>query len=327
MTSKAAAEETEPGPAPDRAGPEQTGAEQTGPEQTDAGAAADGQEPVSVRMRQLAEAAGPTTLATALLIYFGYIATRARFAYFGISIDMTGMSNQTLLLLGLEVVYVPATIMCLSALLAIGAHTLLTRQIARHPGDTVNAFLAAVIGLVGTLLIARALIGIFLEGTETSVTINVTPLALAFGPVTVAYAIHLQGRNRGRPLISKRLARNGVVSVLGLALAGLLWFSTTVAWAYGTGRGEDDVRELPHRPEVILDLKEPLQGTPSGIAYTPLPSTAKDPAFAHRYRGFRLLLAAGGRLFLVGSAWTLGRDQTIVVPYDGSTRVQLVPQP
>lgn len=109
------------------------------------------QEPISTRIRQLTEAVGPTTPATALLIYFGYVATRARFDYFGVSLEMTGLSNQSLLL--------------------------------------------------------------------------------------------------------------------------------------------------------------------------------KDPASAYRYRGFRLLLASGGRLFLVSGTWTLGRDQTIVVPYDNGIRIQLVSQP
>ena len=285
------------------------------------------QEAVSARMRKLAEAVGPTTSATALLIYFGYIATRARFDYFGISLDMAGLSNQSLLLDGLEVVYVPAAMIGLGALLVIGVHAAVTWQLARRPGDVTNTFLAAVMALVGVLLIGRALIGIFVEGATTSVAIGPTPPALASGPAVVAYAMHVHGKNRGRPLMSKRLARNGVVCVLGLAFAGLLWSSTQIAWEYGIGRGEQDADELVKRAEVILDLKEPLQGTPSGVTHTLLSATGKDPSFAHRYRGFRLLLASGGRLFLVSPDWTLGRDQTIVVPYDNSIRIQLISQP
>ncbi|MER6001429.1 hypothetical protein ABT120_22880 [Nonomuraea angiospora] len=74
-------------------------------------------------------------------------------------------------------------------------------------------------------------------------------------------------------------------------------------------------------------MKEPLQDVPPGITHIRLKTTGKDPSYAHRYRGFRLLLASGGRLFLVNPEWKLGRDQTIVVPYDNGIRVQLISQP
>lgn len=286
-----------------------------------------GQETISARVQKLTEAVGPTTLATALLIWFGYLATRARFDYFGISLDMTGLSNQSLLLYGLEVVYVPAALICLGALLFIGVHAVVSWRLTRRPGDVTNTFMAAGLALVGVILIARALIGMFLQDPTTSVVFDTTQLALAFGPAAAAYGVHVHGKNRGRPLMSPRLARYGVLCVLGLAVAGLFWAATTLAWLYGTGRGEQDARELPKRAEVILDVKEPLRDIPSGITHIPLSTTGKDPSFAHRYRGFRVLLASGGRLFLVGSGWKLGRDQTIVVPYDSSIRIQLLSQP
>ncbi|MEU0519808.1 hypothetical protein [Streptosporangium sp. NPDC006007] len=285
------------------------------------------QEPISTRIQQLTEAIGPTTLATALLIYFGYVATRARFDYFGVSLEMTGLSNQSLLLYGLEVIYVPAALIFLGALLVVGVHVAMTWQLARHPDDIANTFLVAGIELVGLLLIGRALIGVFVEGAATSVVIGVTPLSLAFGPATVVYGVWAYGKNRDRPLVPQRLARNSVICAIGLAVAGLFWASTQVAWAYGTGRGEEDAHDLAKRPEIIIDTKEPLSGLPSGVTQSALRITGKNPAFAYRYRGFRLLLASDGRLFLVSGTWTLGRDQTIVVPYDDKTRIQLVSQP
>ncbi|GAA3090332.1 hypothetical protein [Streptosporangium carneum] len=290
-------------------------------------AASAAQEPISTRIRQLTEAIGPTTLATALLIYFGYVATRARFDYFGVSLEMTDLSNQSLLLYGLEVVYVPAALIFLGALTVIGVHTAVMWRLTRRPDDLANTFLAAGIGLVGVLMIGRALIGMFVEGSDTSVVIGATPLSLAFGPGTVAYGVWLHGKIRGRPLLSQRLARNGVICAVGLAVAGLFWASTQVAWAYGTGRGEEDAHDLAKRPEVVIDTKEPLAGLPSGVTQTALTTRGKDPAFVHRYHGFRLLLASGGRLFLVSGTWTLGRDQTIVLPYDNGIRIQLISQP
>ncbi|MFJ1971226.1 hypothetical protein ACIO93_21380 [Streptomyces sp. NPDC087903] len=289
------------------------------------------QQPVSTRVRQLAEALGPTTLATALLVYFGYVATRARYDYFGVPVDMTGRSNQGLILDGMEVVFVPATMIFLGVLALVAVHALVLWLLSRDAQDaasSVGTFLAYGFVLVGVLLIGRALIGIFVQGSETSVVIGATPLALAFGPAAMAYGVWIYGRQRGRPLLSQRLARNGVMCVLALGVAGLFWASTQLAWAYGTGRGEEDALDLADRPEVVVDTKEPLNGLPTGVTVSRL-GTAGESAreYSHRYRGFRLLLASGGRLFLVTPQWRLGRDQTVVLPYGDDIRVQLMPQP
>nr|WP_055525021.1 hypothetical protein [Streptomyces graminilatus] len=287
------------------------------------------QQPVSARVRHLAEALGPTTLATALLIYFGYVATRARYAYFGVPVDMTGRSNQGLMLDGMEVVFVPAAMIFLGILALVAIHALVTWVLARDAGSGTSAaaFVAYGFVLVGVLLIGEALIGIFVMSSEVSVKFGIVPLALAFGPAAVAYGVWIYGRQRGRPLLSQRMGRNGVMCVLALGVAGLFWGSTQLAWAYGRGRGEQDVTALDSRPEVVVDTKDPLEGLPTGVTATRLGKAGESGLeYHHRYRGFRLLLASGGRLFLVTPEWRLGRDQTIVLPYADDIRVQLIPQ-
>lgn len=290
----------------------------------------EGRSSVSARVRQLAQAMGPTTLATALLIYFGYVATRARYDYFGVPLDMTGLSNQDLMLQGLEVVYVPAAMLFLGILTFVGIHALVQWQLSRDTeadgAFAGNALLAYFIIFVGALLIARALIGMFLQDSSTSVVIGATPLSLAFGPAAVGYGVWVYGQQRGRPLLSQRLARNGAMCGVGLFVAGLFWASTELAWAYGTGRGEEDAGQLANRPEVVVETKEPLDTLPTGITATRLGAAGEgDVVHRHRYAGFRLLLASGGRLFLVTPDWVLGRDRTIVLPYD-DIRVQLLPR-
>lgn len=287
------------------------------------------QQPVSARVRHLAEALGPTTLATALLIYFGYVATRARYDYFGVPVDMTGRSNQGLMLDGMEVVFVPAAMIFLGVLAFVAIHALVTWVLARDAGGDTSAaaFLAYGFVLVGVLLIGEALIGMWVQSSDTSVQFGIVPLALAFGPAAVAYGTWIYGRQRGRPLLSQRMARNGVMCVLALGVAGLFWASTQLAWAYGRGRAEEDVTFLDDRPEVVIDTREPLEGLPTGVTSIRLGKAGESGRkYRHRYRGFRLLLSSGGRLFLVTPQWQLGRDQTIVLPYANDIRVQLVPQ-
>lgn len=298
------------------------------------------QRSVSARIWKLAETIGPATLATALLFYFGFVATRARYAYFGVPLDMTGLTNQNLMLHGMEVVFVPAAMLFLGALALVGIHALVLWQLSRSEEGTgseegsegtsssVNAFLAYAFVLVGVLLIARALIGIFIQGPDVSVVIGATPLALAFGPVAVAYGVWIRDQQRESPLLPQHLARNGVLCALALTVAGLFWASTQLAWAYGTGRGEEDAAGLRDRPEVVVDTRDPLEDLPTGVIARRLGAAgASAGAFRHRYQGFRLLLASDGRLFLVTSDWVHGRDRTVVLPYDRDIRVQLMPQP
>jgi hypothetical protein len=57
------------------------------------------------------------------------------------------------------------------------------------------------------------------------------------------------------------------------------------------------------RPEVILDTGQRLIDLPPFVRETPLPTQEGDQ-FRSRYRGLRLLIQAGGRLFLVPERWT-----------------------
>lgn len=306
-------------PAPDRA-PTPAAAAGTG----DAGGPTPA-EPLSTRFRRLAETIGPTTLVTALLIYFGYIATRARFGYFGVSLELTGLSNQSLLLYGLEVVYVPATLALMAILVVIGLHAIVKWRLERFPGDVTNSFIAGGAALVGVLLVGRALIGIFLLSPAEDEVLGATALSLTFGPAAVAYGAWIFGENGSRPLLPAKLARSGIACVVGLFVAGLTWAATQFAFAYGTGRGEEDAEQISSRPEVILDTRDMLVGMPGKVTQTSLSATGAETTFAYRYSGLRLLLSSGGRLFLVPVDWTYGVDQTLVLPYDGTVRIQLIP--
>ena len=69
------------------------------------------------RVKDIVGLLGPVTLVSVLLVYFGYIGTRARLQYFGVYLpDMANLSNQNLVLYGLEVAFVPAALVFLAML-------------------------------------------------------------------------------------------------------------------------------------------------------------------------------------------------------------------
>jgi hypothetical protein len=128
--------------------------------------------------------------------------------------------------------------------------------------------------------------------------------ALALGPVLIAYAGWAAGtvasrragprltRWHGDPRVT-RLRRVVAVVTAGLVRVGLFWAVNSFAWAFGQGRAIQDALDLPTDPEVVLDTKEPLIDLPEGVTEVRLPASSEDQAFRYRYRGLRLLVAAG----------------------------------
>jgi hypothetical protein len=268
------------------------------------------------RVRDIAGIVAPTTALTALLLYFGYIGTRARFAYFGVYLDLTEISNQDLVLYGLEVLYVPAALVLLAILAGAGCHAAVRWLVGRPDRRRAAITAAAFAILAGVLLLARGVIGLLVVRVSRTEIPGTSPLALALGPALIAYGLWAGGKVLGR----HRVHRVVTVAAAGLVLVGLFWAANSFAWAFGQGRAVDDARTLPDRAEVVLDVKERLLDLPEGVSETALPGEG----FRYRYRGLRLLVAAGDRLFLVPATWT-ERGRTLIIPYDNDVRIQLIP--
>jgi hypothetical protein len=291
------------------------------------------------RMTELLNVIGPTTAVTALLFYFGFIGTRARFRYFGVYLDLTDLSNQDLALYGLEVLYAPAALTFLVVLAGVTVHAGISWLITVPTRDGLSAAIASAAALIGALLIARATLGLALGRVAETEVPGTTALALACGPALTAYAAwiaakimrrrHNDARHRSAfsawygSAPTRRLRRTATIAVFALFVAGLFWAVNSFAWAFGLDRAYHDALDLPSQPEVVLDTREPLGELPDGVTETTL-STDANANFRYRYRGLRLLLEAGGRLFLVPEYWT-EESRTIVVPYDSQVRLQLIP--
>ena len=292
-------------------------------------------------LRWLVNVLGPTTFLTALLVYFGYVGTRARFEYFGVYLTMVDLSTPDLLLLGLEVIYVPALVISLGVLVVGGAHASVSWLLASEARELTSPG-AGLVAVVGFLLIGRAVVGILVPGVvDTETPPGQTPLALAIGPILVGYSIWIAVRLRmaresesvgpgvftrwyATPTV-RILRRAGVVSVLGIFIVGLFWASNSFALVFGAGRAYQDAQVLKKKPEVVLELRERLQDVPPGVTEINL-GRASDEDFRYRYRNLRLLIESGGRLFLIPAHWTR-EGRTIIVPYDSSVRIQLIPAP
>lgn len=302
------------------------------------------------RTRAVVNVLGPATVVTSLLFYFGYVATTARFRYFGVYLSLMNQSLQDMLLYGVEAVYPPLIAVSVIGLLALAAHTSIRVLLVSEDRDDVTGWIGVFVTLLGCLALVRGVVGMLIPGIARTEAIATTPLCLGAGVVGLAYGAWLlrriairRDRRRLRdapddadpPARSPvadwlespacvRLCRYAMAWVTLLVVASAFWTANSFAAAYGLGRALDDADSLPRRPEVVLYTKEPLRDLPAGAGSTRLAPSAGSQ-LRYRYRGLRLLVQANGRLFLVPAHWTTPGGRTLVVPYDNTVHLELVP--
>ncbi|MEU6232182.1 hypothetical protein [Kitasatospora sp. NPDC047058] len=305
---------------------------------------------VLVRVRALVNVLGPATVATSLLFYFGYVATTARFRFFGAYVSLMNLSFQDMLLYGVEAVYPPLLAVSVMGLLGLTAHTGVRLLLLSEDRDNVTGWVGILVALIGCLALARGVVGILVPGVARAEAVATTPLCLAAAAVGLTYGTWLLRRiaiRRDRRRLGStpegadpptrsavmdwlaspdcaRLCRSAMAWITLLVIASAFWIVNSFAAAYGLGRALDDADSLPGRPEVVLYTKEPLRDLPAGASGTRL-EPAEGSELLYRYEGLRLLMHANGRLFLVPAHWTAPGGRTLVVPYEDTAHLELVP--
>jgi hypothetical protein len=156
----------------------------------------------------------------------------------------------------------------------------------------------------------------------------VMPTLFALGTGALSYAAQLRRRilqfeHRRHPAAASHRARSTSTLKFSLAWALLI---LSVFWMLGDWASNEGVRRakvlganLSGQPGVVLHSKESLAIDGPGVRV----DVSGDPASAYRYtyRGLRLLVREGNRLFLVPSGWTPATGSAVVVPESNGLRV------
>lgn len=265
----------------------------------------------------------PLTLVTALLFYFGYVSTREFFRYFGIDVDIIGLSSQEFVMRSPGALFIPVMVLLLIAAGLIVGHRILLRRMATQPVARQRRTIAAFAWTgIGFLLAGLALaflvpaLGGWVYGPL------LTPLALAIGAGLAAYAA-----STARALGGGGIGRSVVVILVLVMVAGTFWATATIAQWWGLGQARALAADLRTLPAVVLDTQERLYPGNDAITLRELGAPASDSpdaeagaepeaqTYGYRYFGLRLLAQGGGRLYLVPDEWSPDAS-TVVVPYD-----------
>ncbi len=270
----------------------------------------------------------PLTLVTALLFYFGYVSTREFFRYFGVDVDIIGLSSQEFVMRSPGALFIPVMVLLLLAAALIVGHRVLRRRLQTAPVSRQRR----VVGAIAWTGIAFILVGLgfaFLVpvlGGESYAAL-LTPLSLAIGAGLAAYAAAT-----ARALGATGVGRSVVVILVIVMAAGAFWCTATVAQWWGLGQARALASDLRTLPAVVLDTKERLYPGNDAITFQELgapasgdESTAPAAKYGFRYYGLRLLTQGDGRLYLVPDEWSPDAS-TLVVPYDDvRVRFRFVP--
>lgn len=278
----------------------------------------------------------PATLITGLLFYFGYVSSRNFFLYFGVDVDVLGLSNQQFVMRSPGALFVPIMVLLLIAAALIVAHRLLRRRLKSR--DTAHqARTVRVIAWIGIALLIAGLLLAFsyalLAGWELYGFVTATTLAVGAG--LAAYAA-----STARMLSGGTQGRSVIVLLIAVMVAGTFWSTSSVAEWWGRGQAQILAAELTVLPAVVVDTTErlfpgseairgvdlepevvPSEAAAEGEESTEATDGAKpaDAPLTYRYRyyGMRLLVRGGDYLFLVPDTWS-PEASTYVMKIDDS---------
>ena len=251
----------------------------------------------------------PVTVISGVLFYFGYVAARAQYDYFGLDVDVIGLSTRAYVMRSPQPLLTPMLVLVLGGVAVVALHHWVRRQSAEPWfGRLVTIVLG--FGLVllaaGTVLLA----GFSFVGGWAYYAL-VTPVLLGGGAALVAYALRLRGG---------RLEPRIVLLWVGVA-ACVIWATATTAQWTGRGLAMEQARNLRSLPSVVLDTRERLHvPATAGVEEVVRPDAGEDD-YRFRYWKLRLLIQGDDRMFLVPDTWSAG-GTTILVRLDDDVRVQ-----
>ncbi len=303
--------------------------------------------------------AAPVTVLGAVLFYFGYVSSASEYAYFGINVDTVGLSTQAYIMRSPQTLLVPLLVLTLISAGFLTLNAAVHKQIrvaVTHVADAADSGasqaqrvrrikrMAQGSRISGLAVLAVGVIMLFAYPYMRDWPFYglVTPLLIGIGAAIIAYTSHiltflhrLQGQQRWGTAKDARSAwpvrdqasssvlarRTAGVFVYVMIAASVFWATATIAQWSGRGLAEYAALHFDALPSVILDTKEQLfLHDPPIVSVKRLPPS-EGQTFHYRYRGLRLLLVGQDRMFLVPAQWSPS-DSTLIVPLDGSVRVQ-----
>ncbi|UVJ41465.1 hypothetical protein [Arthrobacter sp. CJ23] len=265
----------------------------------------------------------PLTVATALLVYFGWARTDAQAKSMGLDVSLFGFTVQDFILRSIQSLFQPLAWLAVIGLLWLMADRAVERMLGTPRFRTIVRRAATAVLAAGFLFAAVMWTVIV---TQPGRILLYVPFLIAGGLVFGAWGLSLRRRS-AVPGRSLRMTPRGLERSFVFVLVTLLLFWGTSDYAQALGRGAAlDYQERSHLlPTAVVYSKERLAVTAPNVREENVRGEEAAGSTAqplYRYTGLRLLLVSGGRIFLLNDGWTLKQGRVVVLPDDDSVRVE-----
>ncbi|WP_055404007.1 MULTISPECIES: hypothetical protein [unclassified Mycobacterium] len=273
----------------------------------------------------------PTTIITSLCYFYGYVATRTYFSYFGIDTDAIGFTTTDYVVKSLPALYVPLVVGLFAWVAMLWAADYLRRlvQSGRRPRLLRGvAWVSIALGVVG---VAIAIVGLTKPDWAPIQADVATPVALGLGAALLMVGLWLLGgtRTSDAPRPFAAAERGSLVVAAGAIVVALFW----VADIFATFRGHDLAINtnagLWSRENVVVldvDAKQDvplLLGNQIKVSWAPQGADPSAKSAFLRYECFRSLAVHNDRWVLVPARWAPAAGFAVIVNADASHVISL----
>ncbi|MDV8148147.1 MULTISPECIES: hypothetical protein [Arthrobacter] len=259
----------------------------------------------------------PLTIATALLVYFGWARTDAQAKAMGLDVSLFGYTVQDFVLRSIPSLFIPLVWLLIVAVGWLSLDRFLARHLAAGRTAGIRR-LAAVILIAGLACAAAMWLVVILQPERTVLFV---PYIMAGGVLLAAWGLSLWRRSAPEPGRSLAALSRGSEKTLIFCLVTLLlfWGTSDFAQALGRGLAVSYEERSALLPTAVVFSKDRL-GISAPNVHEQSSGTAENPVY--QYSGLRLLVVSGGRIFLLNEGWTLRSGKVVVLRDDPGMRVE-----
>lgn len=259
----------------------------------------------------------PLTIATALLVYFGWARTDAQAKAMGLDVSLFGYTVQDFVLRSIPSLFIPLVWLLIVAVGWLSLDRFLAGHLAAGRIAGIRRF-AAVMLIAGLGCAGAMWLVVILQPERTVLFV---PYIMAGGVLLAAWGLSLRRRSTQAAGRSLAALSRGSEKTLIFCLVTLLlfWGTSDFAQALGRGLAVSYEQRSALLPTAVVFSKDRL-GISAPNVREQSSGTAENPVY--QYSGLRLLVVSGGRIFLLNEGWTLRSGKVVVLRDDPGMRVE-----